>query len=187
MKHRPLRLSTSPVKGNAVGLLLVRSTSAAPSWRRFLLALRTWRDDVVGTGCRCCGATRHYPQLNAQVCAATTIHRHYPASIDTARIHQIVFRAIRSGLCLTSATAIGNDVALSTWLVLQLDSIVIKTSLLIVESDVPVLVKLRRPRRRCCHRSRARCCSRADWIKSTNFDRGRHRLTSQSGRIHRDG
>src|SRR6185312_7120791 len=113
-------------------VLLVPASAAAP-WRCLLLALRTWRDNVVRAGCWCGCACRHYPQLNTQVCTATTIHRYYPASINTARVHQIVFRAIRSGLCLTCTAAIGDDVALGTWLVLQLDSIVIKTSLLIVE------------------------------------------------------
>ena len=68
------------------------------------------------------------------------------ASIDTARVNQVVLRAIRSCLCLTCTAAVGNDVALGAWLVLQLNGVVVETGLLIVEADVAVLVKLRRRR-----------------------------------------
>jgi hypothetical protein len=47
-------------------------------------------------------------------------------------------------LSSTFTVAVGDDIALGSWLVLQLDGVVVETGFLIVKADVAILVKLRR-------------------------------------------
>ena len=96
--------------------------------------LRCWRVAPVGT-------IHNSTVKSARQPPSTVINA---SGIDTARVNQIILRAICSCLSLTFAVAVGNDVALGSWRVLQLNCVVVESSLLIVEADVAILVKLRR-------------------------------------------
>jgi hypothetical protein len=92
-------------KANA-GYLFVASTTASS---RRSSALRTRRDGIRGIDCGLVRTLRHDPQLNGQVCTATAVDDRDTSSFDSARIDEIVFSAVTSGLTLTGATAEDND------------------------------------------------------------------------------
>src|SRR6185503_16938591 len=102
------------------------------------------RHGIVGAGRRRRCSSGHDPEFNLQLWHTATIDCYQSAGVDTARIDQIVLGAIGACLCFTLASSIGNDVALRTWLVLQLDGVVVESGLFIVELDVAILVKLHR-------------------------------------------
>src|SRR6185295_8919103 len=108
-------------------------------------------------------------------------------SVDTARVDKIVLSAIGACLCFTLARSVGNDVALRTWLVLQLDGVVVETGFLIIELDVAILVKLHRRRIWSSNRCAARSRPRAGRIQTTKLNSCRYRLTTKSIGVNRDG
>ena len=169
------------------GLFVVPTTAAPAIFWRWLLTVGTRRNDVVRTGSWRSRTTWYNPELHGQIRPTATVDCCQPSSIDTARINKVILRAIRSCLCLTRTGAVGDYVALAAWRVLQLNSIVVETGLLIVELDVPILVKLGRYRRRRLYASRAHPCLRAGRIQSAHINCRRHGLASQSSRIDCDG
>src|SRR5207244_745830 len=98
-----------------------------------LLAFRTWRDDVIRAGSRLVRTLRYDPKLNRQICTTATIDGDDAPRFDTARVHQVVLRAIRTCLPFPNTGAIGNDVAFRTRIVLQLYRIVVEPCFLIIE------------------------------------------------------
>ena len=162
------------------------TTCASSSARRGFLTFRTRRNNVVcASRWRGC-AGWHNPEFNGQVRPAATVNCYQSTSIDAARVNQIILRALRSCFCFSGAGTIGNDVALGTWLVLQLDGVVVETSFLIVETDISVLVKLQR----CCgwwnNLRAAGGCPRAGRIQSTQLNRRRYCLATDASSVHRD-
>src|SRR5687768_8499462 len=119
--------------------LLVTSATAAT---RRSPTLRTWRDKIIRAGYGWVCTCRHNPQLHCQVSTTAAVDCSDTSSFDSARVNQVVLRTVGSGLPLTFTGAVGNNVALRGWLVLQLDCVVVETGLFIIESDVAVLVEL---------------------------------------------
>src|SRR6266576_3140281 len=159
------------------GLFVVPTTASPPRFRRGL-TVGTRRNNVVHGGRRRSRTSWYKPELHGQVRLAATVNCCQSTSIDTARINQVILRAIRSCLCLTSTGAVGEYVALAAWRVLQLNSVVVETGLLIVELDVPILVKLDTDRWWRLHARGAGCCPRTGRIESADVNCRRHRLPS---------
>src|SRR5437764_12260183 len=96
-------------------------------------------------------ALRHYPKLDGQVLAVSSVHRHYPVGADASGVDEVVLRSVAAPLRLartTTSSAVADQVALRCRVVLQLNGEVIQPRLLVVEPDVPVLVHLARRRQR---------------------------------------
>src|SRR5688572_32751542 len=136
---RPFRKFAS--KDAGCGFNLVAS---APTSTRSSPAFRTLRDCVVGCGSKWIRACRYNPQLDCQISTATAVYSGDTGGLDSARINQVVLGAVGSSLTLTFTCAIGDDVALRSGLVLQLNCVVVETSLLVIEPDVTIFVELRR-------------------------------------------
>ena len=104
-------------------------------------AFRTRRDSARGFGCRRCRACRYDPELDGQVCTATTVNHRDTSSFDSARIDEIVLSTVSTLLRFTLTATIDDDHGGRAGLVLELDGVVVESGLLIVEADVAILVK----------------------------------------------
>src|SRR6185503_8239082 len=132
------------------------TTSSASPWS---LTFRTRRNGAFARS-RCCCTCRDNPQLNSQVFLTAAVNRRDTSSFDAARVDQVVLGTVGTGLPFAFTTAVGDDGALRLRIVLQLNCVVVETSLLIVEADVAILVKLPRSNRHDrLHRSGAGCCA----------------------------
>ena len=87
---------------------------------------------------------RYEPELNLQLRAASTVDRIDAAGIDTARVDQVILGAIGAGQAFAFARAVANDCGAVSWIVLQLNRVVVESGLLVVETNVAVLVELTR-------------------------------------------
>jgi hypothetical protein len=124
--------------------------------------------------------------LNEQLWQTTAIDHYQATGINAASVDEVVLGAISSRRTLGIAAAVANDVALSSWLVLQLNREVIESGLLIVESDVAILVKLARSCWRGLNLGRAGRRPTATRVKSTNFECCRYTAASEAVSAHRD-
>jgi hypothetical protein len=66
----------------------------APARSSSSLALRTRLNGTSGVDRGRCGTLRHDPELNRQVCTATTIYDSDASSLDSARFDEIVLGAV---------------------------------------------------------------------------------------------
>ena len=98
---------------------------------------------------------RHDPELNGQVCTATTVNDRDTSSFDSARIDEIVLSTVTTLLRFTCTATVDDDHGCRAGLVLELDGVVVESGLLIVEADVAILVKLARRCWRRLHTGRA--------------------------------
>src|ERR1700738_1954593 len=110
-------------------LLFASTASAAAASRWFLLAVRTGRDDSRRITCRGCSTLRNNPELNQQLWQTSAIDYYQATGINATSVDEVVLGAIRSRRTLGIAAAIANDVALSSWLVLQLNREVVEPGL----------------------------------------------------------
>src|SRR5262245_5764663 len=155
---------------------------ASSRFSRFL-TLRTRRHDVVRASSRRVRTLRYDPQLDSKIRTASTINHYDTRSIDSAVVDQVILGALCTSSTFTLTATVDNVVALSSWLVLQLNREVVESGLLIVESDVAILVELNCDWLRWSYRGRARCRSGTGRIDTTYFNRCSYCLTSKARRV----
>src|SRR5947209_7239556 len=164
------------------------TTRGASASSGLALASRTRRHCRLIIWRRCCCARRASPEFDRQCLAASAVDYSDAAAINTACVDQVVNRTLRALIRFTIARAEDYIVALQARCLLQLDCEVIESSLLIVELEIVVLVKLRTHRR--FHRRKNVEGARPSVIalrrQTTDVNSRGDGLTRGCGRINRD-
>ena len=133
---------------SVVALSQARSVSASPS--SYTSRRRSWSNvsSLHGRGrLRRCRATGNDPELNTVFLAEAAVHDSDTRLVDATISRQVISSASAEQVCLADAagtTAVGNNVSCRGRIVLQFDSEIVQTGLLIVKRATATDVKLLR-------------------------------------------
>src|SRR5256885_9050569 len=139
--------------------MTTRASASATNW----LAIHTGvRVCVVGSRCGC--ALLANPEFNRQgIETLVAGNDRDPTRINAASGDKVILGTVGTTLGLAIAATVSDDEALRRRLVLQLNCVVVKTRLLVVEFDVTVLIKLTTRWRNTDLERAGRCSVRARW------------------------